>query len=175
MSLIILMGMIGMLLVLFFKRPLIDRVGKDNKLVYKLRDAKWFQNHWLSGIFLFGLNGVFFFLTVTFLYMLMYLFIPFIHLIVMFIAVIASIYVWILINKAWEGTRNNRLKMAAVGSSFYILLTFIFVFWLVNLKPSYPGEDTFMGAIGLVFAIIVTLSAFVTCFVITGFSKGKVI
>jgi hypothetical protein len=174
MSLIILMGIIGMLLVLFFKRPLIDIIAKDNKLVYKLKDADWFQNHWLSGVFLFGLNAVFFFLTVLLLFMLMYLFIPFVHLFVMFFAVIASIYVWILINKAWKGTRSNRLKMGAVGSSFYIFLTFIFAFWLVNLKPSYPGDDTFMRAIGLVFAIIVTSIAFVTCLVITGFSKEKV-
>lgn len=82
-----------------------------------------------------------------------------------------SIFSWVLINNAWQGTKRNRLKVGAVGSSFYIFLTFIFAYWFVTLKPSYPGEDTFMGAIGLIFAIIVTTVAFITCFVITGFSK----
>lgn len=173
MSLFILIGIIGVLFAIFLKRPLIHMIGKDNKLVYKLKGAGWFQNHWLSGMFLFGLNAIFFFLTVLLLYMLMYLLIPFVHLFVMFFAVIASIYAWILINKAWKGTRSNRLKMGAVGSSFYIFLTVIFSFWLVNLKPSYPSDDTFMGAIGLIFAIIVTSIAFVACFIITSFSKEK--
>jgi len=170
----ILVGIVGMLLILFLKRPWMDVIGKDNKLIYKLKDARWFQNHWLSGMFLFGLNAIFFFSTALLLYMLMYLFIPFVHLLVMFFATVASIYVWILMKKAWVGTRSNRLKMGVVGSSFYIFLSVIFAFRLMNLKPSYPGEDTFMGSIGLIFAIIVTSIAAVTCFVTTGFFKEKV-
>ena len=171
MSLILLIGLLGVLLVIFFKRPIIDMLGKDNKLVHKLKSAMWFQNYWLSGIFLFVMNTVLFFSTGLVLYMLMYFFIPYVHLLVMFCAVIGSIFLWVLINKAWQGTKRNRLKIGIVGSSFYIFLTFIFIYWLVTLKPSYPGEDTFMGAIGLVFAIIVTTVAFITCFVITGFQK----
>lgn len=173
MSMIISIGVIGMLMVLFFKQPLIDMFANDGKLVYRLRGADWFQNHWLSGIFLFGLNAVFFFLTIFLLYILMYWMIPFVHLIVMLSAVIGSIYVWILVNKAWKGTRRNCMKMGVVGSSFYLIGTFIFVFLYVDLKPSYAGDDTFMTAFGLLFAIIVTFTAFVTCFVITGLSKGK--
>lgn len=171
MSLILLIGLLGVLLVIFFKRPIIDMLEKDNKLVHKLKNTMWFQNHWLSGIFLFVMNGVLFFLTGLVLYLLMYFLIPYIHLLIMFCAVIGSIFLWILINKAWQGSKRNRLKIGIVGSSFYIFLTCIFLYLLVTLKPSYPGEDTFMGAIGLVFAIIVTIVAFITCFVITGFQK----
>ncbi|MFX3660984.1 MAG: hypothetical protein ACE3JN_13090 [Ectobacillus sp.] len=171
MSLFLLIGVMGIIFVLFLKRPLMNAIGKDNKFVYMLKDAKWFQNHWIAGIFLFGLNAVFFFLTVLLLYIVMYLLIPFVHLFVMFFAVIGSIYVWILINKAWKGTKSNRWKMGAVGSSFYIFMTCIFAFLLVNLKPAYPGDDIFMGAIVLIFAIIVTLVAFIACFVMMGFSK----
>lgn len=171
MSLILLIGLLGVLLVIFFKRPIIDMLGKDNKLVHKLKNPMWFQNYWLSGIFLFVMNAVLFFSTGLVLYILMYFLIPYVHLLVMFCAVIGSIFLWVLINKAWQGTKRNRLKIGIVGSSFYIFLTFIFIYWLVTLKPSYPGDDTFMGAIGLVFAIIVTTVAFITCFVITGFQK----
>ncbi|WP_433747494.1 hypothetical protein [Falsibacillus pallidus] len=175
MSSILLIGFVGVMLVLLFKRPLTNQVGKENRFVHKLRNAEWFQNHWLSGLFLFGLNAVLFFSTVLLIYLLMKLMIPFIHLFVMFMAVGASIYLWILIHKAWGGSRKNRLKMSAVGSSFYLILTIIFVFWLKNLKPAYHGDDMFMASIGLIIATIVTTVAFLTCFGIKGFSKGKTV
>lgn len=174
MSFILLIGILGVLLAIFFKSPIMDMTGKDNKLVDKLKNAKWFQNHWLSGIFLFFMNAILFFSTVLVLFGLMFLLIPNIHLLVMLLAVIGSIFLWIFINKAWQGTKRNRLKMGIVGSSFYIFLTFMFVYWLVTLKPSYPGDDTFMAAIGLDIAIIVTIVAFITCLIITGFSKKGV-
>lgn len=173
MSSLLLIGVIGVFLVLIFKKPILNVFGENHKFVDRLRNAKWFQNYWLSGIFLFVLNAVLFFSTVLVLYGLMQLLIPFVHIIVMFLAVIGSIFSWFMINKAWVGVRSNRLKMAAIGSSFYIFLTSLFVYRFVTLKPSYPGEDTFMAAIGLGFAINVTTVAFITCFVITGFSKTK--
>ena len=91
----------------------------------------------------------------------------------MFFAVIGSLFLWIIINKGWQGTKRNRLKMGAVGSSFYIILSLLFFYMLVTLKPSYPGEDTFMRAIGLNLGIAVTTVAFISCFVLTGFSNKK--
>nr|WP_090629506.1 hypothetical protein [Neobacillus massiliamazoniensis] len=175
MSLILLIGLLGIFLVLLFKNPIIGLIGENNNLIIKLRNAKWFQNPWFSGAFLFVINAVLFFLTVLVLYVLMYFFIPFVHLIVMFIAVIGSIFTWIIINRAWQGTKRNRLKMGAIGSGFYLFLTLIFVYRLVTLKPSYPGDDTFMGAIGLFFSIIVTVVAFVTCLFITGFTRKNLL
>lgn len=173
MTTILLIGMVGVILILFFIKPLTGKIGGNNKLVHKLKDTKWFQNHWLAGIFLFILNAILFFSTGLVLYVLTYFLIPFVHLFVMLFAVIVSIFLWTLICMAWQGTKRNRLKMGGIGSSFYIFLTFIFVYWLVTLKPSYPGDDTFMGAIGLFFTIIVTSVAFITCFVITGFLKKE--
>ncbi|PLS17443.1 hypothetical protein CVD28_12910 [Bacillus sp. M6-12] len=117
--------------------------------------------------------AILFFLTILALYALTYFFVPFEHLLVMLFAVAGSIYLWVFINNAWQGTKRNRIKMSAVGSSFYIFLTVMFMYWYINLKPSYPGEDTFMSAIGLFFAIIVTTVASITCFAVTGFSKIK--
>ena len=172
MLVILLIGILGLLLVISHKSPIIDIIEKSNKLVNNLKSAKWFRNYLLSGIFLFVMNAVLFFLTVLVLYILMYFLIPFVHFLVMFFAVIGSIFLWIVINKAWQGTKRDRLKIGIFGSSFYIFLTVIFLYRLVTLKPSYPGDDTIMGSIGLVFAIIVTLVAFTTCLVITGFSKN---
>jgi hypothetical protein len=107
------------------------------------------------------------------LYLLAYFRIPFVHIIIMFIAVIVSVFFWITINKIWQGSKTNRLKMGLVGSSFYMILSLVFIYWLVTLKPSYPGEDTFMSAIGLLLGIIVTAVAFITCFILIGFSKNE--
>jgi hypothetical protein len=171
MSLILIVGFIGVLLVLFFKRSIMDWIGENNKLVQKLKNAAWFQNQWLSGIFLFVMNANLFIFTCLVLYGLSFLFIPFVHIFVMFAAVIGSIFLWLIINRAWTGTKRERVKMGAVGSSFYMMLTFLFVYLLATLKPAFPGDDTFMRAIGLEMAMMVTIVAFVTCFVITGFSK----
>jgi hypothetical protein len=173
MSFIVLIGLIGVLLVILFKSQVIGLLGGNNTMVYKLSSAKWFQNHWISGIFLFVMNVVLFFFTGFVLYVLTYFSIPFVHILVMFLAVVSSIFLWTLMNRAWQGTKSDRLKMGAIGSSFYILLTVMLIYWIARLEPSYPGEDTFMGAIVLLFAIIVTTVAFITCFVITGFSKKE--
>lgn len=151
----------------------IGLLGENNYLIHKLKNAMWFQNYWLSGIFLFVMNAVLFFSTALLLYMLTYFLIPYVHLLVIVFAVIGSLFLWVIINKAWQGTKRNRLKMGAVGSSFYIILSLLFIYMLVTLKPSYPGEDTFMRAIGLVLGIVVTTVAFISCFVFTGYSNKK--
>lgn len=173
--LFLLIGLLGVFLIIVINRPLIEMLGENNKLVTTLKNAMWFQNHWLSGIFLFIMNAVLFFLTGLMLYLLTYFSIPFIHLFVMIFAVIGSIFLWIIINKAWQGTNRNRLKIGTVGSSFYIILSLMFIYWLATLKPSYPGEDTFMRAIGLVLGIIVTTVAFISCFIITGYSNKNAV
>jgi len=170
MSLIIVIGLLGVILVVILKRPIIAMRGNHNRLVGKLQQAKWFENHWLAGMFLFLLNAVLFALTYLLLSVLMFFFIPFMHFVVMAFAVIGSMVLWLVIHKAWEGSNKDRLKLGALGSSFYMLLTLVFVYWLVTLKPSFPGDDSFMKAVGLVIAIIVTAVAGMTCFTITGLS-----
>ena len=91
----------------------------------------------------------------------------------MLLAVIGSIFLWVIVNKSWQGTKRNRLKMAAAGSSFYLFLSIAFLYMFVTLQPSYPGEDVFMKGVGILFALIVAAVAFITCYVFTGFSKKE--
>lgn len=140
----------------------------------KLRNAKWFENHWLSGLFLFGMNAAFFFSTGLLLFVMAYLYIPFVHLLIISLAVSGSILLWVFIRKTWQGTKKNRFKMGAVGSSFYLLMALLFGFQWVTLKPS--AADTCMGAdVGLFLGIIVATVAFTICLILTGFSRGKVV
>ncbi|RTQ90796.1 hypothetical protein [Lysinibacillus telephonicus] len=173
MTLIFLLGLIGVVLILFFKSSVVSFLGENNKFGMVLKNTSWFQNFWISGLFLFFMNGLLFFLTCLVLYILMAFLIPYVHLIVMAVAVITSLVLWSIINKSWQGKRKDRLKMAAIGSSFYLILTVIFLYKYVTIEPYFPGDDTFMRALGLFLAIMVTFVAFTACFVITGFSKGK--
>lgn len=173
-SLIILVGLLGVLAMILYKNPIIQGLGSNNKLVNQLKHKAWFQNQWLCGAFLFIVNAVLFFSTGLILYGITFLSIPFIHLGVMFMAVILSVIIWSFVNLAWGGENRERLIMAGVGSSFYLVLSGVFIFQLVTLEPKFPGEDTFMAAIGIMFGIIVTSVAFLTCFIMTGFSKRKV-
>ena len=88
-------------------------------------------------------------------------------------AVIISFALRSVVNKAWQGEKKERIIMATIGSSFYLILTAVFLYKYVTIEPYFPGEDTFMRALGLLLAIIVTSVAFISCFVITGFSKSK--
>jgi len=171
---LLLIGLLGVFLVLLFKRPLITMLGENNSLINLLENRKWFQKHWLSGLFLFAMNAVLFFLTGMLLYMTSYFLIPYIHLPIMIAAVLVSLLLWMVINHAWQGNNRDRLKMGMLGSSFYAGLSLLFIYWLITLEPSYPGEDTFMRAIGFMLGTIVTTVAFISCLVMTGFSKTKI-
>jgi len=166
-------GLLGALFINIFKRSIIEMVGERNPLVQRLKNVSWFQNHWLAGIFLFLVNAGLFFTTGFVLFWLMSFLIPYVHFLVMFIAVMASLYLWIIINKAWQGTRRKQLRMSAVGSSFYLILTLIFCYKLITLKPLFPGDDTFMRALGLELGLIVTTTAFISCLLFTSYSKQK--
>ena len=166
-------GFLVLIIIIIFKNRIGERLGNYNSLVDKLGRLHWFQHHLLAGLSLFGINAGLFFLTGAILYFLMFLMIPYLHLVIMFLAVITSVYIWIVINKAWRGSKLNRMKLGSVGSSFYLILSLVFIYMMITLEPQYPGEDTFMRYIGLFFAAFVTTVAFITCFYITGFSKTK--
>ena len=167
-------GLLGVFFILLSKRRFIALLGENNKCVHRLKNTKWFQNYWLSGLFLFVMNAVLFFLTGIVIRLTGYFFIPYVHLIIMIAAVITSLYLWMVINRAWQGAYRDRLKMGTIGSSFYGALSLLFMYWLGTLEPSYPGEDTFMQAIGLMLGMIVTTVAFITCFIVTGYTERKV-
>jgi hypothetical protein len=173
MSLFLLSGIMGMFLIIILKKPITRMIGHENQIVQRFTNTGWFQNYWFGGIFLFAFNAVLFSSIWLILLALMYLRIPFFYLFVMGGGVILSIYSWVVISHAWQGSKINRLKMGLLGSSFYVLLALFFVYRIITLKPSYPGEDTFMAFIGLVIGFIVATIASITCLIFTGLSQRK--
>ncbi|PEL14236.1 hypothetical protein [Bacillus sp. AFS017336] len=169
-TLFLLMGLIGVIIIQFKKDQLSVIIDENQKLVIKLKNSSWFQNYWKAGFFLFVMNAALFFITLLIHFILGFLIIPFMHLLVMVLAVVGSFLLWMIVNKAYQGTNGNRLKMSIIGSSFYAVLSFLFIYWLVTLKPSYEGEDLIMSSIGLLMGIIVSVVAFISCLITTGFT-----
>jgi hypothetical protein len=174
-SFILILGLIGVVSLICFSNPMFDVMRKSNNLVVLLKRKKFFHHYWLTGIFSFFMNAILFFLTILALYGIQFFSIPFIHLIVMFLAVGLSIFLWLLIKLSWQGEVRDQLKVGIIGSSFYFFLTVFFIYKYVTIEPLYPGDDTFMRAIGFMFGIIVTSVAFLTCFFLTGFARKEII
>ncbi|PWA12053.1 hypothetical protein DCC39_08210 [Pueribacillus theae] len=171
MSTLLLIGCLFVLIVLLNKRRLARFVHSNSFFVRKLESFSWFQNEWLAGIFLFFLNAFLFGLAAAAFILTGMLPIPFFHLVVMFLATVLSIYLWFVFREAVNRGRRESFIMGSVGSSFYFLLLLIFLYMLVTLEPGTPEHDTGMAFFGLIFAMFVSLVAFVTCFWITGLSK----
>ena len=153
MSTFFLAGMVLVLVMIVFSRTLWVPRGMAERLSKK----KWFQNHWLSGGYLCGINALYFGTTIFLLYLLM------------FLATIVSIFTWRALSTAWTGSFKNRLKMSLTGSSFYLILALIMVIQWLSVKPLYPNEDTFMRALGWMLGFFVSAVAFSICFIITAF------
>lgn len=146
-------------------------VNENNKLVKSLRRVSWFQKSYLAGIVLLLVNAVLFFGSLGILNALMLYFGLYVHFIVMLVAAVLSIASWMIVNRPWNGSNRGRIVIAGIGSSFYFVLTVLFVYRYMSIEPYYPGEDIFMRALGLMLAGFATAIAWITCFVITGFSS----
>lgn len=173
MSILLVLGSVFIFIFLLNKQAFIQMNSTDTLLVQKLSNARWFQNEWYSGIFLFFLNAILFSVAVSLIFLSGMLTIPFLHLVIMLLATIVSIYLWIAIHNAGDKGKRERLIMSVIGSSFYLLLLLFCVYRIATLGPGTPENDTFIAFIGLSFALFVSVVAFVTCFCITGLSKRK--
>ena len=172
---LVLLMLIGILVVgglLLTRNTGFNFISENNQMVHKLNKANWFDNHWFAGLFLFFCNMVLFCLVGLSLYLFVTNFtIPYLHLVFMVLGVITSFYLWNIIQQAWGGPKGKRVIVGLVGSSFYLMLMIGFGYQLLVLKPAFPGDDTFMAALGLGLGITVTLVAFVSSFVFTGLER----
>ncbi|MEH7384167.1 hypothetical protein V7147_01960 [Bacillus sp. JJ1521] len=173
MTLFLLLGILLLMIVGINRNKLGNFIGPNNRIVKKLSGYDWFQNPWLNGLFLFVLNGLLFGTTLLIIYGTGLLMIPYIHLFFMVAAVIVSLVSWMIVLHAWKGNKKGGILRGFIGSSFYLILTLVFVYMIVTLEPQFPGDDTFMAFIGLVMGITVTLVAFITCFLFTGLFEKK--
>ncbi|QED49365.1 hypothetical protein [Cytobacillus dafuensis] len=174
MTFLMLFGFLFVIFLLLNKQRLVRLVGTNNRLVQRLSNLKWFQNEWSSGIFLFFLNALLFALAIGAIYVLGLLNIPYLHIFIMLLAALLSIYLWIVIHNSGSKGKKEQLIMGSIGSSFYLLLLLVCIYLIMTLEPSTPEHDTFMAFIGLIFASFISFIAMSACFYITGFSKNQI-
>lgn len=171
MSILLVLGIVCIGVLLVNRHQIIGFMRDDSYMVRMLSASSWFQNHWYSGMFLFVLNAMLFGLTLLSIFLLGKLQVPFLHLFIMILAVFSSFYLWASIHQAWRGGRRERFIQGLMGSSVYLLLTLFFGWMLISLEADTPYHDSFMEWIGLVFGMLVSFVAFVTCLCMTGLTS----
>lgn len=154
---------ITLLLILFKKNPALEGSAANRMIVNLLSNASWFQIHWKAGLFLFFSNALLFSATLLILYVLLFINIPYLHLVIMFLATAFSIRLWLNMKLAWQGAKKGRLKVGLIGSSFYLFLFIFFLYQFAAAESEFPGDDPFMRAIGFLFGMIVAATAGISC------------
>lgn len=157
--LILLLGIFFVLgMTILINRSKRFRYSESNKIYQRLSSWRWIQNPWFCGTAVFVLNGIIFSLILG-LFML-----NFLVLLLPLLGIGLSFLLWFSVKQVFLGKGLKRYLMSLLGSSFYLMLAIYFLYRLVNLTPQYEGEDTFMAAMGLSIASIITSTAFITGF-----------
>jgi hypothetical protein len=162
---------IALLLILFKKNPALEGSAANRMMVNLLSHASWFQSHWKAGLFLFISNALLLSATLLILYSLLFINIPYIHLVIMFLATAFSIRLWLNMKLAWKGAEKGRLKVGLIGSSFYLFLFIFFFYQFAAAESEFPGDDPFMPAIGFLFGMIVAATAGISCLSVISISS----
>ena len=171
---LLLFGGLFLIVLLLKKNWLIHFVSPSNNMVHRLPSYFRFEHAVWSGLFLFLINTLLFGTTVAVLFLLTNFSIPYLHLLMIVAAVLASLYTWISIYHADRKNRRNRLVMGMIGSSFYLLLFGYAVYRiLVPVETSPIEQDSFMEFIAMLFLGIITFTAWIVCFGITGLYRKR--
>ncbi|MFP3888420.1 hypothetical protein U8V97_23545, partial [Priestia filamentosa] len=174
-SSIFLLGIIGIMLLLVFRRKVLSLIKQESRLVKSLQQKSWFHNPYSSGLVLFLWNTLMTAIVALLIFALMMteIYIPYLHIVIFGLGTLACILAWATFSAAWVGSKKSRLTMASIGSSFYVLLGMYGLYEYITLKPSYPGEDVFMAALGFMGVMVVAAVALMTCFLFIGFQKRE--
>ncbi|WP_343798726.1 hypothetical protein [Bacillus carboniphilus] len=174
MTLLLSFGLCGVLFLLYRKDSLFKSRKRYPRFVEKVKNRGWLQSTWICGLLHFLINAILFTITgVVLFFVTVYLTVPYLHIIIMVIAVLASFYIWGIIRDLGPRIRTGRLLSGLIGSSFYCLVTLYFLYRYLTLEPMFPGDDMFMAAVGLFFGMSVTVTAFFCSFIVTSWVPKK--
>ncbi|MBN3553089.1 hypothetical protein JYA63_02300 [Fictibacillus nanhaiensis] len=161
MTVLLLAGIVFTLILIMRQRDFAS-VGMVKNISHKMKGHSLSTNYWQAGIALFSVNAALFALAFVILF-----FLPYGAMAGLLMCIPLSLLTWIIFSEAWMGTWKDKVKMAFIGSSFFLLFL-VWVFWYyATLEPAYPGDDLFMAWIGVIIASIFTTGAMcVSMFVI---------
>ncbi|MFE1245822.1 hypothetical protein ACFW35_17050 [Fictibacillus sp. NPDC058756] len=161
MSIFLIAGMI-LTVILLTKQKDWSSVGFLTNFSYKLKGSRLSQNFWLAGAALFAANTALFGIAFVIMF-----FLPMGTILGILLCIPLSIFTWLFISEIWDGKEKDKIKMACVGNSFFLILMIWAIWHYIILQPAYPGDDLFMAWIGLIFSLILGVGAMtVSMFVI---------
>ena len=163
---ILLLGVVYVIIMLLIKNSILANINTKSNLSLKFQSTEWFQNPLYSGGFIFFMNAIYFSIALLLIFLSNMAGLHFLYFLIVFAVMFLSIWLWCLINVSWKGSISDRIKMASIGSSFYLFVGLFFLYKFMNLKFSPPSNG-----FGLLLGIIVSLIAFITCFLFTGLEK----
>ncbi|MQR93890.1 hypothetical protein [Fictibacillus phosphorivorans] len=159
---VLLLGGIVFTLILIMRQRDFASAGVVKNISYKLKGRSLSTNYWQAGIALFAANAALFALAFVILF-----FVPYGAMVGLLLCIPLSLFTWVIFSEVWRGSWKDKVKMASIGSS-YFLLFLGWIFWYnATLEPAYPGDDLFMAWIGVIIATIFAVGAMcVSMFVI---------
>ncbi|MBP0725456.1 hypothetical protein J5Y03_09670 [Bacillus sp. RG28] len=114
------------------------------------------------------MNAIYFSIALLLIFLLNKTGLHFLYFLIVFAVMFLSIWLWCLINVSWKGRIGDRIKMASLGSSFYLFVGLFFLYKFMNLKSSHPSNG-----FGLLLGVIVSFIACITCFLFTALEKKE--
>jgi len=149
---------------LLIKNSILANINPKSNLSLKFQSTDWFQNPIYSGGFIFFMNAIYFSIALLLIFLSNKAGLHFLYFLIVFAVMFLSIWFWCLINVSWKGRIGERIMMASIGSSFYLLVGLYFLYnYLKHNNPS--------NAFGLLLGIIVSVIACITCFLFTALEK----
>ncbi|MMZ55460.1 hypothetical protein D1872_173140 [compost metagenome] len=168
-------GIVGLLFALLLQGVVFSPSRRLYGKLVAMEKNIWLQNPWRCGFVVFGFNAVLFTLVLAIAWGSMmasatsgiliplFLYAP--------VAVAVSILGWLWIGRIRRHSFADRAKVALTGSGFYWLLSVAAWIRLQTLEPRFPGEDTFMAAIGFVFLLMIACVAAFLCTLLLGWPR----
>lgn len=149
-------------LILITKQRDIATVGIVRNITHKLKSRSLSTNYWQAGITLFVANAALFALAFVILF-----FLPYGAMVGLCLCIPLSLFTWMLFSEVWRGSWKDKVRMAFIGSTFFLFFLGWILWYYATLEPAYPGDDLFMVWIGVIIASIFTIGAMsVSMFVI---------
>ncbi|MGD6964334.1 hypothetical protein ACQCVB_19190 [Fictibacillus phosphorivorans] len=161
MTVLLLAGIVYTLILLTKQRDFAS-VGMVRNISHKLKGHSLSTNYWQAGIILFVANAALFALAFVILF-----FLPYGAMAGLCLCIPLSLITWMLFSEVWRGSWKDKVKMAFIGSTFFLFFLGWIFWYYATLEPAYPGDDLFMVWIVVIIASIFTIGAMsVSMFVI---------
>jgi hypothetical protein len=160
-TILLLAGIVFTLILIMRQRDLAS-VGVVRNISHKLKGHSLSTNYWQAGIALFAVNAALFALAFVILF-----FLPYGAVAGLLMCIPLSLFIWVIFAEVWRGSLKDKVKMAFIGSSFFLFFLGWIFWYYATLESAYPGDDLFMAWIGVIIASTFTLGAMsVSMFVI---------